>query len=125
MGGGDYHSLVAKGALRLVRTRYVGVCRRFPRCIDCGIAERCSEHSQGVYKSVHSAAYAMHGEGPMELDVAARCWDVDILFWVEWVLVLCPPRPRATSGCVPSALERFVASNSISFAANTPSASSL
>ncbi|GHP07159.1 elongation factor G-1, mitochondrial [Pycnococcus provasolii] len=51
MGGGDYHSLVAKGALRLVRTRYVGVCRRFPRCIDCGIAE--------------SAAYAMHGEGPM------------------------------------------------------------
>ena len=65
MGGGDYHSLVAKGALRLVRTRYVGVCRRFPRCIDCGIAERCSEHSQGVYKSVHSAAYAMHGEGPM------------------------------------------------------------
>ena len=26
----------------------------------------------------------------MELDVAARCWDVDILFWVEWVLVLLP-----------------------------------
>ena len=39
---------------------------------------------------MHSAAYAMHGEGPMELDVAARCWDVDILFWVEWVLVLLP-----------------------------------
>ena len=126
---------------------------------------------------MHSAAYAMHGEGPMELDVAARCWDVDILFWVEWVLVLLPdvdgdglpcsqgfptfnacpggrrplhliatdnadddgddglsdlsdddnarPRPLKSERDVAHKQLKTALLNSISFAANTPSASSL